>query len=160
VACSRPIEREETVVTFAGVVYERGSVRLEVLRSAAETDGELHEMRATYGPGSPLPPAHLHPDQDERFEVLEGVLTFVVEGIETSVAAGEDLEVPRGAVHQVSNTGEVDAVAIWQTRPALRTGEFHDDLQAALDAPAPDAVVAVLRAYRDVLVLVPDPFAS
>jgi mannose-6-phosphate isomerase-like protein (cupin superfamily) len=146
-------------VSRAGNVYDGGPVRLEFLRTAAETGGALHEMRATYRAGSPVPPAHLHPAQDERFEVLEGALTFVVDDVESTVRAGGSIEVPRGAVHQVHNGGEVPAVAVWQTRPALRTGEFHHGLHEATEAQDWHRLGAILRGYADVFVLVPDPFA-
>jgi mannose-6-phosphate isomerase-like protein (cupin superfamily) len=144
--------------TTKGDVYDDGKVKLEVLTTAAESDGELHEMRATYAAGSPLPPAHLHPAQDERFEVLEGALTFVLDGQERVVAAGEGVDVPRGTVHQVRNAGEVPAVTIWQTRPALRTGEFHAALHAASAAEDWDGLLATLRDHGDVFRMVPDPF--
>jgi hypothetical protein len=34
-----------------------------------ESSPELLEVEASYGPGGDPPPAHLHPEQDERFEV-------------------------------------------------------------------------------------------
>jgi mannose-6-phosphate isomerase-like protein (cupin superfamily) len=60
-------------------------------------------MRATYIPDSPLPPAHLHPNQDEHFEVLEGTLRFLIDDTEHIVPAGQAIDVPRGSVHQVHN---------------------------------------------------------
>jgi quercetin dioxygenase-like cupin family protein len=144
-------------MSLAGNVYDGGSVRLEFLRTAAETDGQLHEMLATYAPGSPLPPAHLHPSQDERFEVEEGTLTFVVDGREQVVGAGEVIEIPRGAVHQVRNAEDVQAVVTWQTRPALRTGEFHHELNTATAEEDWDRLGAALTSFGDVFVLVPDP---
>jgi len=147
-------------MSFAGNVYDGDPVRLEILRTGVETDGTLHEMRATYVPESPLPPAHLHPDQDERFEVLEGTLRFLVDGEERTVHAGQFIEVPRGAVHQVHNPGGVPAVAIWQTRPALRTAEFFHAIHTTTDAEDWEGLTAALREYRDVFLMVPDPFAD
>ena len=54
------------------------------------------------------PPPHLHPGQDERFEVIEGELTAVVDGAERRLGAGDTLEVPRGAVHKMWNSGGGD----------------------------------------------------
>ncbi|WP_052665196.1 cupin domain-containing protein [Nitriliruptor alkaliphilus] len=144
-------------MSLVGNVYEGGPVRLEFTRTAAETGGQLHEMRATYEAGSPLPPAHRHPGQDERFEVVAGALTFLIDGERHTVAAGEAIDVPRGAVHQVHNPGEVPAVAVWQTRPALRTGEFHHELHAAVDAEDWARLGEVLGGYGDVFELVTVP---
>lgn len=145
-------------MSTAGEVYETATGRVEVLVTAAESDGALHEMRATYPPDSPFPPAHPHPEQDERFEVQEGALTFLVDGEEHVVAAGESIDLARGSVHQVRNAGEVPATAIWQTRPALRTGEFHHEVHRHVAAEDWAQLTATLRDYRDVFVLEPDPF--
>lgn len=147
-------------MSLVGKVYDTAGVRLEVLTTGVESDGALHAMRVTYQPGSPLPPAHLHPAQDERFEVLSGELTFVLDGEERIVGAGEAIDVPRGTVHQVRNAGEVPASATWETRPALRTAEFHDAVHVATAAEDWDGLLATLREHRDVFVLSPDPFAE
>jgi mannose-6-phosphate isomerase-like protein (cupin superfamily) len=140
-----------------GAVYDAGPVRLEVTATGADTHGELHEMRATYAPRSPSPPAHHHPAQDERFEVLEGTLTFVVDGVTREVGAGSTIDIPAGAVHQVRNAGDEPAVALWQTRPASRTGEFHAAIHAATVAEDWDELLDVLRRYDDVIRLDPPP---
>ena len=134
-------------------VLDSGTVRLEF----TTTTPELHEMRATYAPGSPLPPAHLHPAQTERFTVHEGALLFLVDGVESTVGAGEVIEVPPGAVHQVRNPGEVPAVATWQTRPALRSGEFHCAIAAARESGDVGQLLATVEEYADVFVLAPQP---
>lgn len=145
-------------MSLVGNVYETGSSRLEFVTTGVESDGQLHEMRVTYDADSPLPPAHLHPAQDERFEVLQGELTFLVDDVVHVVPAGQAIDVPRGAVHQIRNAGDVPAIAMWQTRPALRTAEFHDAVHTSTAAEDWDALTAALREYKDVFVLVPDPF--
>lgn len=146
--------------SFRGKVYDAPNVRLEVTCTGVESDGALHEMHATYPPGSPFPPPHLHPAQDERFEVIDGEMTFLVGGEERVVRAGEHLDVPRGVVHQARNAGAVPAVVAWQTRPALRTAEFQDEVQTATATEDWPRLEAALRGYRDVFRLVPDPFAG
>ena len=56
--------------------------------------------------------------------------------------------------------GAEPAVAIWQTRPALRTGEFHHEVHRHMAAEDWAQLTATLRSYRDVFVLVPDPFSE
>ena len=142
-----------------GTVIDDGAVRLEFLRTHADTDGAHHEMRATYRPGSPFPPAHLHPRQDECFEVREGALLFVIDGAHQRVAAGETIDVPRGSVHQARNDGDVPAVAIWRTSPARRTAEFFLAAAAARQRDDLEALLAVLEEFRDVFVLAEQPEA-
>ena len=134
-------------------VLDSGTVRLEFTTSTPK----LHEMRATYAPGSPPPPAHLHPAQSERFEVHEGVLVFVVDGIESTVEAGQAIDVAAGAVHQVHNPGQVPAVVTWQTRPALRTADFHLAVHDARESGDLTRLLAVVEEYADVFRLAPQP---
>jgi hypothetical protein len=57
----------------------------------------------------------------------------------------------------VHNPGDVPAVVTWQTRPALRTGEFHCAVAAARDSGDLSRLLAVVEEYADVLVLAPHP---
>jgi mannose-6-phosphate isomerase-like protein (cupin superfamily) len=100
--------------------------RLRLIRTGAETDGELLEMDATWGGSGELPPNHFHPRQEERFEVLEGTLRTIIDGKERSYSEGEKFDVPAGTPHQMAGDGP--ARANWQVRPALRTAEFFERL--------------------------------
>ena len=140
-----------------GQVFRNGGNRLEVVTSAADSDGAVLELLATWGPRSPVPPAHLHPAQDERFDVLDGELWFRVDGVEHVVAAGSRFDVPRGCVHQVCNRQDVPAVARWRTTPALRTEQFHEAVHAALAAGDVPALLAVVAEHADVFVLAEQP---
>jgi quercetin dioxygenase-like cupin family protein len=99
---------------------------LRLVRTGAETEGEVLEMEATYGGTGQLPPEHLHPGQVERFEVLEGTVRAIVDGAERRYGAGESFEVPAGTPHQM--TAEGPARMRWEVRPALRTAEFFERL--------------------------------
>lgn len=97
---------------------------LRVARSAAETNGELLELEATYEPGSVEPLEHFHPTQDEHFEILEGTMEARIAGEERTLASGDILDIPAGTVHAMWNGSGDRARVLWQTRPALRTEEF------------------------------------
>src|SRR4029453_8653445 len=84
------------------------------------------EVEGTWGPGGSPPPKHFHPSQDERFEVLEGVLSARVDGEERQLRSGDVLEIPRGAVHQMWNAGDVPARANWRTSPGGRTAQWFE----------------------------------
>ena len=99
--------------------------RLKLVQTAAETGGELLEMEASYG-GEGMAPEHLHPSQDEHFEVLEGAVLTVVDGEERRYETGESFDVPANTPHQM--TGDGPAKVRWQVRPALRTAEFFERL--------------------------------
>src|SRR5688572_29448568 len=68
--------------------------------------GELLEVEAEWAPIEVKPFVHLHPKQDERFEVTAGELSVKIDG-ETHVAGpGEAIDVPRGAVHRMWNSSD------------------------------------------------------
>ena len=116
-------------------IHGRDGFRLRLVRTAAETGGESLEMEASYGGSGSLPPEHLHPRQDERFEVLEGTIRAIVGGSERRYGSGETFEVPAGAPHQM--TGEGPSRVRWEVRPALRTAEFFEGLYGgALAGPS------------------------
>ncbi len=113
-------------MAHAGQVIGQGGFRLRLIKTAAETHGELLEMEASYAGDGPLPPEHLHPSQLERFEVLEGAMRTMIAGVERRYEAGEAFEVPAGTPHQMAGDGP--ARVHWRVTPALRTAEFFEQL--------------------------------
>jgi len=102
-------------------------VNLTLRRSAAETGGQLLELEAEWRSHSARPPEHLHPSQDEHFEILSGSMTVRIAGEERIVSAGDKFDVPAGTPHEMWTTGE-PARALWQVRPALRTQTFFETI--------------------------------
>lgn len=125
-----------------------GGFRLRLIRTAAETDGELLEMEATYPGGSPMPPMHLHPSQAEHFEVLEGAIRAVIDGVEHRYEAGDTIDVPPGTPHSMA-PADGPARTRWEVRPALRTAEFFERLYGD-----PSRAADVLAEFSDEIRLV------
>lgn len=84
----------------------------------------------TYAPGGKRPPTHLHPAQDERFEITSGLVGVKLPSGRRICAAGEVLEIPRGTPHALWNAGEEPARAVWVTAPAGRTLAWFRTLDA------------------------------
>lgn len=119
----------------------------------SSTPEEL-EVDALYEPGGGPPPAHLHPAQDEHFLVLEGRVHVLVNGSERELTEGDEIEIPRGAAHQMWNPGDGRARVSWRTRPGGRTEQWFRELDSVQKAAregreAPD-FAALLDEYRDV----------
>jgi quercetin dioxygenase-like cupin family protein len=115
--------------------------RLRLIRTAAETGGDLLEMEATYGGTGALPPEHFHPRQVEHFEVLEGNIRAIIDGTERQYGLGETFDVPAGTRHQM--TADEPSRVRWEIRPALRTAEFFERLHAGGD------IAALFVEFRD-----------
>jgi quercetin dioxygenase-like cupin family protein len=103
-----------------------GGMKLCFVQTGAETDGELLEMEATYSGDGGMPPIHFHPNQAERFEILEGSMRAIVDGEERIYGQGESFDVPAGTPHQMG--AEEPTRMLWEVRPALRTAEFFERL--------------------------------
>jgi mannose-6-phosphate isomerase-like protein (cupin superfamily) len=129
------------------------------------TTPELLEVESTYGPAGKPPPRHLHPDQDEHFEVLAGRMRARVGDEDRILESGDTLDVPRGMLHQMWNPGDQPARMLWQTRPAGRTEDWFRSIDAlhregrvgSNGVPGPLAFGVLLTEYRDVFRLAVGP---
>ena len=94
--------------------------RITFRATAADTDGELLAIDLELPQGRRVPgPLHIHPHQEERFEVVEGTMRFRL-GRERIVAGpGEVVVVPAGVRHEFANAGDTDARVHVEVRPAL-----------------------------------------
>jgi mannose-6-phosphate isomerase-like protein (cupin superfamily) len=88
-----------------------------VTDSAAETDGAYVKMDCTAEPGSSTN-LHIHPEQEETYEVLEGALEVFLDGRWHPVPSGESFSVSAGAFHAFRNPGEASARFLNQHAPA------------------------------------------
>lgn len=103
-------------------------MRWEITRSTADTAGELFESTNWLDPRMPGPPVHVHPTEEESFEVIEGTLDVFVNGAWSQVRAGETATVPAGAPHTLRNAGEEPVRTVTRIRPAQRSEAFFREL--------------------------------
>lgn len=85
-----------------------------IVSSAAETGRRHFALEAIEPPGGG-PPLHTHAAEDEYFLVLEGEITFYVDGRIVKASAGESAFVPRGVPHCFKNrsTGVARLLALF-----------------------------------------------
>lgn len=94
--------------------------RLVFRKTSRETGGEAVVVEAFVKPNGFVAAAHVHPNQEERFQVLTGSVGFRV-GREKLVAGpGQRLTVPAGTPHKFWNAGEEEAHFVCEVRPALQ----------------------------------------
>src|ERR671916_1925660 len=85
--------------------------RLIFRKTAKETDGELLQFDWIGKAGWKAGPLHVHPYQEERFEVISGTLGSHVAGVERIHEAGEGGLAPEGSVHnEGKDRGEEEEV--------------------------------------------------
>jgi quercetin dioxygenase-like cupin family protein len=99
-----------------------------------ESGGELLRVDLFLAPGGAPRARHVHPFQEERFEILEGTVRFRL-GSRTRVAtAGDVVVVPPGTPHLPRNIGDGEAHLIAEVRPALNLETFLENAFALLSA--------------------------
>jgi quercetin dioxygenase-like cupin family protein len=131
---------------------------------------DVLEVEGSYGPHGKPPPAHFHPDQDEHFEVLEGVLRTKVDGTERLLEQGDVLDIPSGTPHQMWNDSDEPARVRWETKPAGRTEEWFRSIDSLYEdgtvkedgRASPLAFGVLLKEYSDVfrLAVGPEPLTK
>jgi quercetin dioxygenase-like cupin family protein len=134
-------------MAFSGQVLDNpiSGERIRFRKTAADTDGELLAIDLELSPDGRVPGSHVHPVQEERFEVVQGTMRFR-QGLRTITArAGDSVVVPPGAVHRFENAGHGPAHVRVEVRPALRMEELFE------------AAVALAREGRTTAAGMPHP---
>lgn len=92
---------------FTGKVLDNpiSGERFVFHQTASDTGGQLLAFDLVLTPDGHVPGGHVHPVQEERFQVLRGTMKFR-KGLRTVVAeAGEEVVVPPGSYHRFANAG-------------------------------------------------------
>ncbi len=150
-ASTRAIGTEENPL-----VHPVTGERIVFRKRARDTDGELMEMTLYLAPKGFISATHVHPNQEERFEVSGAAVMFKVAGKERLYQPGEVAVVPPGTPHVWWNASEEEAATLVQFRPALDTETFFETLFGlARDGkvgknglPNPLQMMVLARAYR------------
>jgi quercetin dioxygenase-like cupin family protein len=108
-------------MAYAGQVIENpvSGEKISFRKTAADTNGELLEFDIELTPDGHVPGAHVHPVQQERFEVLSGTVRFRKGLRRVTAAAGDIVVVEPGTIHKFENAGEDTASMRVQVSPAL-----------------------------------------
>ncbi len=101
--------------------------RITIRETAATTDGELLAIDLELPAGRRVPGGqHIHPKQEERFEVVEGTMRFKLGRKRVVAGPGDVVVVPAGQKHDFANVGDDDALVRVEVRPALKMEELFE----------------------------------
>jgi quercetin dioxygenase-like cupin family protein len=101
---------EGRVIAIVGDVYR-------FLATGAETGGKYATIEAVVPPGGG-PPPHTHSREEESFYVLEGEITFTVNGERLVAGPGTFANMPVGSLHTFKNESAVMARMVISVAPA------------------------------------------
>lgn len=94
--------------------------RLVFRKTSRETNGEAVVLETFVQPGGVVAAAHVHPQQEERFQVLRGSVGFRLGRKKIVAGPGQRLTVPAGTAHKFWNAGDEEAHFVCEVRPALQ----------------------------------------
>jgi mannose-6-phosphate isomerase-like protein (cupin superfamily) len=100
--------------------------RITFRETRADTDGELLAIDLEVSPDGHVPGMHVHPVQEERFEVTKGTMRFRMGRKKVTAERGDVVVVPPGVRHKFENAGGEAAQARVEVRPALRMEELFE----------------------------------
>jgi quercetin dioxygenase-like cupin family protein len=87
--------------------------RITFRKTAADTGGQLLAIDLELSPGGRMPAGlHIHPEQEERFEVIRGRMQFRIRRERILAGPGEVVVVPPGVPHDWANAGEEPALVL------------------------------------------------
>jgi len=131
--------------------------RLVFTKTSAETGGEYVLFECFVKPSGFVAAAHVHPFQEERFQILEGSVTFRLDGEELPTGPGDRVLVVAGRKHQFWNAGDEEARFSCEVRPALQFEQLIETMFSLAQAgktnrkgmPNPLRLAVIARAHFD-----------
>jgi len=149
----------QTVAAAERVRYGTGGGVYRIIATAAET-GNTHFAFEAYEPPGGGPPLHIHTREDEFFLVLEGEVSFYIDGRVIRAGAGQSAFVPRGAAHCFKNCSDRPARLLVLFTPGSIEGFFEYGAAENGHAPSEETLLDRLNQLAPVFglkVLGPSP---
>jgi quercetin dioxygenase-like cupin family protein len=118
-------------------LIQLGQIQIRFLVDPAMVKQSLSMFEVGVAASAKVPAPHSHIAYDETIYGLEGTCTFTLSGQEFSVAPGDTLFIPRGAVHHFINrsAGAVRFLAV--VTPGLLGPQYFRDLAEVARAGGP-----------------------
>lgn len=112
-----------------------------------DTNGQYTLIEQNNSPGVGIPP-HVHEDEDEVFQVLEGQVEMQVGDVLTTLNAGDLIYCPRGVPHSWKVIGNKNARAMLSIFPAGLEGMFEELSELPAGPPDMKKVSEICGKYK------------
>lgn len=126
-----------------------GGLGIRYLIDGTTSGAGMGVFELTVAPGSRVPPAHSHRDNEELVYVLEGTLRYSVDGETRDLTAGERMYTPKGSVHAFANPFDATAKALIILTPDIGAQYFRDiaEVVKVPGPPNPAAMAELMARY-------------
>lgn len=113
------------------------------LATGEDTNGKYALWEALVGPGGG-PPPHVHSREEEGFYILEGEITFTINGERVVAAAGMFANMPVGTPHSFKNESNKPAKMLISVAPAGLEKMFFE-----VGVPLPEGATTALPPTKE-----------
>ena len=96
------------------------------LKTSTETNRELLQIECFSPHTLEWEPEHIHPFQENSFEIISGSCIFQLDGKEQVVGPGQSINIPANVPHHFWNASDTVAHYIQEFRPALKIDRFFE----------------------------------
>ena len=127
---------------MSAIEIDVGQLRIRYLVDGSQT-ASLGMFELTVPPGSNVPPAHSHSDNEEIVYVVEGTLRYTVGAETRDLKPGETMRTPKGTVHGFANPFGSVARALITLAPDIGP-RYFEDVAAVMNAGGPPDKAALL----------------
>jgi mannose-6-phosphate isomerase-like protein (cupin superfamily) len=129
------------------ILTARGSV-MAFKAIAEQTNSDFSLMERTLPPNGRRPLPHRHVTCSEAFFVLDGTVTFVLDGSELRGGPEDFLLVPRGAAHTFGNSSDEPARLLVLHAPAMDAYFAElDEMWSRENPPTPEEERALMSRH-------------
>ena len=104
--------------------------RIVFRKTSQETNGEAVLIDVFVQPNGAVAAAHVHPAQEERFQVLRGTLGFKLGRKKIVAGPGQRITIPAGTAHKFWNAGDEEAHFVCEVRPAFQFEQLLETMFA------------------------------
>lgn len=119
----------------------------KVKLTGKDTNGLYTLIEQNNQPGAVIPP-HMHENEDEVFQVMEGQVEMSIGDKTTILNTGDLIFCPKGIPHSWKVVGEVKAKAMLSIFPAGIEAMFEELSQLPAGPPDFDKVVQICGKYK------------
>jgi mannose-6-phosphate isomerase-like protein (cupin superfamily) len=99
-------------------------MRCTWIETSASSAGRVVVGEMFVPSGCPMPPAHVHPHQEERLRVVAGAAIVTIAGRQRRMEASDEAVIPAGVAHTFVPAGDADLTLVASASPALGWDRF------------------------------------
>jgi quercetin dioxygenase-like cupin family protein len=131
------MDKSEPKINASEEMIRIGPLGIRFLLTSGDCGGNASVFEVLVPAGQKLAaPPHKNDAYEEVLYGVEGVLTWIVDGVRHDVGPGQALCIPRGAVHRFENVGSADAKQLCLIFPAIMGPAYFHDAAAVIAAAA------------------------